>query len=726
MKTHLTFRSAFFNPRLLMSFALCSAGVLLALAGLSKSVTATGRHAIAAQTSGTWKATGSLSVGRIFFTATLLTNGRVLVAGGSNATATLSSAELYDPVTGLWTPTGSMTTPRAAHTATLLSDGKVLVAGGQVTTSTASAELYDPNTETWTLTGNMTTPRSGHTAILIMTGPLSGMVLAAGGGSTCSACTPLVASAELYNPSTETWTPTDDMTIARYWDPPPPAAVLPDGSVLVVGGATCCPYHWFSKAESYDPENQTWTPTSPKVTDANADPALLPDGKILVAGGVKGTQPTSVNVADAEIYDPAMDAWTATASMSSDRSEHTLTLLPSGQALVAGGASGGWGVCNDLTSTELYDPNSGTWSPGGNMRAARHIHIATLLPNGQVLAAGGINCQGNILASAELYTPSAETGTCLPPPTDLVSWWSGDKTAEDVQGTNPGRLVGGASFTRGMVGPGFLFDGINDGVVIPNSTSLNQTRVTLDAWVYPTGNAGLNRHVISKDQQFVARQYVLALNDDDKFHAFVVTTNGEFNLAGSTTPALNSWYHLAMTHDGQTLRLYVDGVLNASMLAPGDIIPTKNSVIIGANGLGNFFKGIIDEAQIFSRALSDAEIMAIYQAGATGQCKPEIFVSSITPSYEVVGHGFLISTSIVIQDENGIGIGDASVQIKTILPSGSVLAFPATTDETGQATISFVSRDSGRYKFTVQKVSHPTRVYAPSLNIETSDTLVIP
>ena len=85
---------------------------------------------------------------------------------------------------------------------------------------------------------------------------------------------------------------------------------------------------------------------------------------------------------------------------------------------------------------------------------------------------------------------------------------------------------------------------------------------------------------------------------------------------------------------------------------------------------------VIDEAQIFSRALSDAEILAIYQAGADGQCKPDIFVASIDPSYTVSGRGFRISTSVVIQDVNGVGINGATVQLGVILPNGSALTFP--------------------------------------------------
>ena len=384
----------------------------MALVGWSKSATGnpvliTGMSATTttAQTPGTWTATGSMSVARqAYFTATLLTNGKVLVAGGSDGAAALSSAELYDSSTGTWTPTASMSTARVGHTATLLPDGKVLVAGGQSTTVHSTAELYDPVTGLWTLTGSMNVPRSFHVGTLITGGPLSGMVIIAAGSSEGGGGSNNLVSAELYDPSTRLWAYTGNMTVERYFELHSQTA-LPDGSVLIMGGTDCCPYHWLNEAELYVSVSQTWTPTSSKTTPAKGRSVLLPDGKVLVAGGVRGTQPTAVNVASAELFDSSTGTWTATASMSTDRNGHTLTALPSGQVLVAGGTSGGWGVCNDLTSAELYDSGADTWFLTGNMSAARSLFTATLLPNGQVLAAGGADCEGNILSSAELYTP---------------------------------------------------------------------------------------------------------------------------------------------------------------------------------------------------------------------------------------------------------------------------------------------------------------------------------
>src|SRR5215813_4477120 len=394
MKKKSASQSAFFNPRVLIGFVLFTIGLLFALAGLSKSVTAsfgnpvlkTGMSATMAtvQTPGTWTATGSMSVTRRSLQATLLLNGKVLVAGGYSGTAFLSSTELYDPSTGTWTATGSMTSPRSEFSLTRLSDGKVLVAGGTIQSclTTSSAELYDPSTGTWTPTGSMNVARGGHVATLITSGQLSGRVLVAGGyinqnDGGCGGDAQL-ASAELYDPVTGSWSITTDMIKERDYSV---AAALPDASVLVIGTMNCCPYHWFNSAESYDPNTQLWTLTNSRANAANGAAALLPDGELLVAGGVRGTQPTSVYVADADLFDSSIGTWTASASMSTDRASHTLTLLTSGQVLVAGGFSGGWSIgCFDVTATELYDSSAGTWFPTGNMTAARNSFTTTLLP----------------------------------------------------------------------------------------------------------------------------------------------------------------------------------------------------------------------------------------------------------------------------------------------------------------------------------------------------------
>src|SRR5437763_4719408 len=137
--------------------------------------------------------TGSLATARNGHTATLLPNGKVLVAGGRNGNSILASAELYDPPSGTWSATGSLATARFFHTATLLPNGKVLVAGG----GNNSAELYDPASGTWSATGSLATARAFHTATLLP----NGKALVAGGFSSFSGGE--LASAELYNMRSE-------------------------------------------------------------------------------------------------------------------------------------------------------------------------------------------------------------------------------------------------------------------------------------------------------------------------------------------------------------------------------------------------------------------------------------------------------------------------------------------------------------------------------------------
>jgi N-acetylneuraminic acid mutarotase len=334
--------------------------------------------------------TGSMATARSVQTATLLPNGKILVAGGVTSGFFLrASAELYDPASGTWSATGSMATARSSHTATLLPNGKVLVAGGFAGGAVASVELYDPSSGTWSATGSMATARRGHTATLLP----NGKVLVAGGlGSSSS-----VASAELYDPATGTWSATGSLTAARLSHT---ATLLPNGKVLVAGGTSV---GVVASAELYDPASGTWSATGSLATARQRHTAtLLPNGKIVVAGGDTGGGVRST--ASVELYDPASGTWSATGSLAASRELHTATLLPNGKVMVAGGLFVSSSSISVVASAELYDPANGTWSATGGLATARELHTATLLPNGNVLVAGGDqNTSTSVLASAEMY-----------------------------------------------------------------------------------------------------------------------------------------------------------------------------------------------------------------------------------------------------------------------------------------------------------------------------------
>ncbi len=245
---------------------------------------------------GVWELTGPLSVARYDHTMTLLRNGRVLAAGGRSQGTTplvnFNTAEVFDPITERWTPTGSMNDFRWSHTATLLPDGRVLVAGGFGGSSVGSganaqpvlntAEIYDPATGQWTRTGDLNVRRALHTAELLP----NGRVLVAG-GRTCDQPPPATCNftfvtntAEIYNPATGQWTLTGSMSAPRHTTA---SVVLPDGRVLVPAGfqGVGAPSNG---GDVYNPATGTWSTIAPlNVARSRQGAMLLPDGRVFVA-----------------------------------------------------------------------------------------------------------------------------------------------------------------------------------------------------------------------------------------------------------------------------------------------------------------------------------------------------------------------------------------------------------------------------------------------------------
>ena len=219
----------------------------------------------------------------------------MLVTGGCGYRClhSYASAEIYDPVTGLWSVTGSMSTAREGATATLLPNGKVLVAGGVPNSNggygVSTAEIYDPATGSWSATGSMHFARVNHTATLLRT---NGKVLVAGGANAGSA----LESTELYDPSSGSWTQAGTLITGRYAHI---QTQLPNGDVLVAGGQTIS--GMTNTAERFDPASGTWRATgSMSVARAGFGAILLPSGQVLVTGGSIPTSWTN----SSELYTP--------------------------------------------------------------------------------------------------------------------------------------------------------------------------------------------------------------------------------------------------------------------------------------------------------------------------------------------------------------------------------------------------------------------------------------
>jgi hypothetical protein len=288
---------------------------------------------------GKFTATGSLNEPRTDHTATLLADGRVLVVGGADLSDGIdnqATAEIYDPGSGTFTMTGSMARGRAYHTATLLDNGKVLIAGGYGggTIPMASAEVYDPGSGTFSATGSMSVPRDRHTATLLP----NGSVLIAGGVDDEGNA---LASAEIYNPGTGRFAPTGSLNEGLYGaaaspfsDPTHPGSHY----VLVVGG-TGSSGQALASAEVYDIAHSGFGLTPAPMSTARRTPtvALIPTyGYVLAVGAGPGA-------VTADVFNTSSAKFTSLGSAGAGAGQ-TATLLKDCRILLSGSSGKNWEI----------------------------------------------------------------------------------------------------------------------------------------------------------------------------------------------------------------------------------------------------------------------------------------------------------------------------------------------------------------------------------------------
>jgi hypothetical protein len=335
-----------------------------------------------------------MTTARADHTATLLRNGKVLIAGGeADSFQALASAELYDPSTRTFAPTGSMIMPRYAHSATLLADGRVLIAGGTQdqnrSTSVFTAEIYDPSTGAFTATGDLPS--------------IGGEVYASPGGVTTllpdgRVFVAATNNAEIYDPKSGTFTPTGpyvDLSDAYGIT----VTSLTNGKVLVNGCSDGYGQCSVAAPQLFDPQSGTFGVTGPLMVkyfpDYGYTATLLTDGRVFFLGS------DDFGFADAEVYDPAAGTFASIGGAVSQEIAPA-SRLTDGTVLIAGGQVPGG---NGSAYAELYVPASGKFEHAGEMTANRHSHTATPLPDDTVLITGGFSVWPDPTSSAEVYKP---------------------------------------------------------------------------------------------------------------------------------------------------------------------------------------------------------------------------------------------------------------------------------------------------------------------------------
>lgn len=322
-------------------------------------------------------------------TATLLQDGRVLIAGGMRRNQDFyRSAELYDPATGDFQATRKMSVARVGHAAVLLRSGKVLIVGGWAGHEcTDSAEIYDPAAGKFTVIASMMAKRGQPSATLLANGD----VLVTGGADRDTSGG--VASAEIFRAADTKFEAVGTMHFARISQT---ATVLPDGRVLIAGGRGDTVT---ASAELYDPATKQFSVTGSMLNARYKHSAgLLPDGRVLVAGG-SDDRDWQGKMNSAEIYNPRTQKFSPTSPLNDSRFKlpAEAAQLASGQLLVAGGSK----------RVEVYDPSSGKFLIAvGQMNDARHFMTATKLKDGSVLLAGGYPNNDQGTTETWIYHPS--------------------------------------------------------------------------------------------------------------------------------------------------------------------------------------------------------------------------------------------------------------------------------------------------------------------------------
>jgi hypothetical protein len=321
-------------------------------------------------------------------------------------------------------------------------------------------------------------------------------------------------------------------------------------------------------------------------------------------------------------------------------------------------------------------------------------------------------------------------GTCLPPPAGLVSWWAGDGNPEDLYDLNDLTAQNGATFGPGKVSQALSLDGVDDYFTVANNGSLNPgtSDFTFEFWVNTTQTT--DGYILDKRSGCGLSSFY---NVQLKLGGIGVelcqdTTPTNYNVVISPVPINDgAWHHVAVVREGVTASIYIDGALSASGSTPGVTnISNNRPLTIGRGSCHRQFGGRVDELTYYNSALPASSIAAIYSAGSLGKCKASSFVQSINPTWTPIGNLKNVTNITTAVDANGFPVNYATVVIKVTDPTGAVTGYTSTTNESGQATFSFLTSQSGTFKFAIKRIFKTAITYDASMNIQSRALLILP
>jgi hypothetical protein len=395
-----------------------------------------------------------------------------------------------------------------------------------------------------------------------------------------------------------------------------------------------------------------------------ANPApIVPSGNNLQLGHDPSNPSRYFNglVDEASVYNTALSAAQIQAIYNAGAAGKCTTATPP-SILIQPASQTAWVGANvtfGVTATGAM-PLSYQWQFNGtNVSGGTEAFL--VLTNVQFVDAGTYS----VMVSNPVGTATSSNATltvagpppCVGAPAGLISWWRGENNGWDQQGVNPATLQNGVAFAQGEVGEAFDFNGTSQYLNVPSNATLNPTAsISVEAWIYP--RLPLNAiasPIIKKAGEGMGQQdgYSLELAGTQGVVFSIYVGGGRQWVATAPAPVpMSQWSHVAGVYDGMNISIYVNGVLVGTPVAgPGQIVPSGNNLQIGhdPSNASRYFNGLVDEASVYSTALSAAQIQAIYIAGAGGKCivstPPSIIVQ---PANQVVTVGGSVTFSLAV------------------------------------------------------------------------------